>query len=84
MGYGSNTLILCEAAFALITVTLVLLALLDVTVTGPDILMGLLAPMLMGPDPIEWLIELPLGFEESEPCSPGLIMDTCPCATLEC
>lgn len=58
MGYGSNTLILwleddvlVEPLFVLIIVTLVLLARRDVTVTGPEIEIGLVGLTDIGPEP---------------------------------
>lgn len=76
MGYGSNTLILLWFAelFALIIVTLVLFALLEVTVTGPQTFPGLFVLMVTGPEPRVWVTIGPL----------LLFTDTCPRAMLEC
>lgn len=56
-----------------------LLALLEVTVTGPEMLIGLLAPIVMGPLPRDWVT--PMG---PTLALAGLTTETWPKAVLEC
>lgn len=63
--------------FELIIVTLVLLARLDVTVTGPEILTGLFTLAPIEHEPSDWAMdELPLGFKVVLCVPEGLTIDT--------